>query len=117
MRADVRIIAATNRDLEQAWPIGHFRADLTSVWRCSRWCAPLRERPEDIPLLVRAVADEIGQKMENGRDHRGGKPRGAAWYAWPGNVRELRNVVEGDHLERRGTLRIERPLPRAKAGR
>jgi transcriptional regulator with GAF, ATPase, and Fis domain len=119
MRSDVRIIAATNRDLEQAVAGGHFRADL--YFRLAVFpvvVLHLRERPEDISLLVRAIADEVGRKMgqriaaidESSLTALGG-------YTWPGNVRELRNVVErAIILSGEGTLRIERPQPRAKAG-
>jgi len=117
-RADVRIIAATNRDLEQAVTDGNFRADL--YFRLAVFpvvVPPLRERPEDIPLLVRAIVDEVGRKMGKRIDAIDeGSLAALQRYAWPGNVRELRNVVErAIILSGEGTLRIERPLPRAKA--
>jgi transcriptional regulator with GAF, ATPase, and Fis domain len=118
VRADVRIIAATNRDLEQAVADGHFRADL--YFRLAVFpvvVPPLRERPEDIPLLVRAVVAEVGRKMGKRIDGIDESSLTALQrYAWPGNVRELRNVVErAIILSGEGTLRIEPPLPRAKA--
>jgi transcriptional regulator with GAF, ATPase, and Fis domain len=118
MRTDVRIIAATNRDLEQAVADGHFRADL--YFRLAVFpvvVPPLRERPEDIPLLVRAIVDEVGRKM--GKRMEAIDEESLAdlqRYAWPGNIRELRNVVErAIILSEEGTLRIERPLPRGRA--
>jgi transcriptional regulator with GAF, ATPase, and Fis domain len=118
LRADVRIIAATNRDLEQAVADGHFRADL--YFRLAVFpvmVPPLRERPEDILLLVRAIVDEVARKMGKRIDTiEEASLAELRCYPWPGNVRELRNVVEraiilnGDR-----TLRIDRPQPRAKA--
>src|SRR5271157_3188206 len=93
---DVRIIAATHRDLSRAIRDGHFREDLyyrLNVFPIS--IPPLRERREDIPMFVLAFVDEFVKAM--------GKPideidsaslKALTNYAWPGNVRELRNVVE-----------------------
>ncbi len=94
LRADVRVVAATNRDLPKLVKQGQFRADL--YYRLSAFVIevpPLRERTEDIPLLVQHFA---------ARRARGGQvlPFSEATlqqlmhYHWPGNVRELRNVVE-----------------------
>src|SRR5262249_49428412 len=118
LRADVRIIAATNRDLEQAVADGHFRADLYFRLAVFPVVVPaLRERPEDIPLLVRAIVDEVGRKM--GRHIDAIEEASLAelrHYPWPGNVRELRNVVErAIILNGERTLRIDRPQPRTKA--
>jgi transcriptional regulator with GAF, ATPase, and Fis domain len=96
VQVDVRIIAATNRDLEQAVRDGKFRADLyhrLNVFPIR--VPPLRERPEDIPLLAWAFVEVFGRRM--------GKtitniPRRSMQrlqeYSWPGNVRELSNVIE-----------------------
>ncbi len=95
-RVDVRVIAASNRDLEQAVADGGFRADL--YFRLAVIpidVPPLRERSEDIPLLVRAIVDEIEPKL--GRRIEGVDEISLARlqrYSWPGNIRELRNVVE-----------------------
>ncbi len=93
---NVRIIAATNRDLAQAMRDGKFRADLyhrLNVFPIR--VPPLRERREDIPLLVWAFVEAIGRRM--GKTIRS-IPRKSMeqlqQYAWPGNVRELSNVVE-----------------------
>ncbi|MBP1636473.1 MAG: fhlA 2 [Acidobacteria bacterium] len=93
---DVRVIAATNRDLEQAVREGRFREDL--FYRLNVFpivIPPLRERPEDIPLLVDALLDELAVVM-NKRVESVAKPSMDALqaYPWPGNVRELRNVLE-----------------------
>jgi transcriptional regulator with GAF, ATPase, and Fis domain len=96
IRVDVRIIAATNRDLEKAVHEGRFREDL--FYRLNVFpivVPPLRERIEDIPGLVWAFVDEFitlfGKSIETvSKD----SMRDLQRYAWPGNVRELRNVVE-----------------------
>lgn len=96
MRVNVRIIAATNRDLEQAMRDGKFRADLYHRLHVFPiHIPPLRERREDIPLLVWAFVETIGRRM--GKTIRS-IPRKSMeqlkQYAWPGNVRELSNVIE-----------------------
>jgi DNA-binding NtrC family response regulator len=95
-QVDVRIVAATNADLETAIRDGRFRADL--YYRLNVLpipVPPLRERRDDIPLLARAFAAEIAARL--GRpapelDAQAAARLGA--YAWPGNVRELRSVIE-----------------------
>jgi len=96
IKVDVRVIAATNKDLEQEITKGTFREDL--FYRLNVvpiWVPPLRERREDIPVLVRHFADSFSREnnfrrktftaaaMERLRQH-----------AWRGNIRELRNTVE-----------------------
>ncbi len=107
IHVDTRIIAATNRNLKDASSSGHFREDL--YYRLNVFSftiPPLRERPEDIPVLARhfveksvvpgrrrwSIAPEVIERLER--------------YDWPGNVRELRNVLEralilaeGDRIE------------------
>jgi PAS domain S-box-containing protein len=113
LRVNVRIIAATNRDLGQAVLDGKFRADLyhrLNVFPIH--VPPLRERREDIPPLAWAFVESIGRRM--------GKtiktiPRRSMdqlqRYTWPGNVRELSNVIERAMiLATDDTLRIELPL-------
>jgi two-component system response regulator AtoC len=95
-RVDVRIVASTNSNLESEIKEGRFRADLfyrLNVVRID--VPPLRDRTEDIPLLVRAFSDEVSQRL--GRPAPEVSPRTFARmraYPWPGNVRELKSVVE-----------------------
>jgi len=97
LRVDVRLIAATNRDLAAEVAAGRFREDLfhrLSVVRVA--LPPLRERPEDIPLLVEGFIREFDR--EHGRRVTGitrGVLDRLTRYPWPGNVRQLRNTVEG----------------------
>jgi transcriptional regulator with GAF, ATPase, and Fis domain len=118
MRADVRIIAATNRDVEQLVADGQFRADL--YFRLAVFpvvVPPLRERPEDLPLLARAIVDEVGRKIGKRIDAiEDDSLAELRRYQWPGNIRELRNVIErAIILSEGGMLRIERPQSRTKA--
>jgi transcriptional regulator with GAF, ATPase, and Fis domain len=96
LRADIRVIAATNRDLHRAMERGTFREDL--YYRLNVFeirLPPLRDRPDDIVPLSQAFIAEIGRTI--GRPP-AGLSRDArvalSAYAWPGNVRELRNVLE-----------------------
>ena len=93
---DVRVIAATNRDLEKAVGEGLFRRDLYFRLRVLEVTVPaLRKRPEDIPLLadffLRKFNAETGRKIAGFTDRAQEK---LITYLWPGNVRELKNVVE-----------------------
>ncbi|AEU37956.1 sigma-54 dependent transcriptional regulator [Granulicella mallensis] len=96
VHVDARVIAATNKDLEEEIARGNFREDL--FYRLNVipfFVPPLRDRKEDIPLLAREFLQEFGQQY--------GRPRveisdsaltQLKQYHWPGNVRELRNVIE-----------------------
>jgi transcriptional regulator with GAF, ATPase, and Fis domain len=96
LKADVRVLAATNRDLKAAIARGTFREDLYYRLAVFDIALPaLRERPEDIPLLTDAFLESIGRSI--GRPATGVSDEARAKltaYAWPGNVRELRNVIE-----------------------
>ena len=107
---DVRVIAATNKDLEEEIAKGNFREDF--FYRLNVipfYVPPLRERKEDIHLLVREFLQEFGRQY--------GRPRVAMsddaiavlkQYHWPGNVRELKNVIERVMILNPQTIRIER---------
>ena len=96
LRADIRVIAATNRDLHAAMQRGEFREDLyyrLGVFEIA--LPPLRERPEDVLELADTFLEQIGETV--------GKPAAGIArdakdqllsYSWPGNVRELRNAIE-----------------------
>jgi formate hydrogenlyase transcriptional activator len=114
---DVRVIAATNRDLERAVADGTFREDL--YYRLEVFpirVPPLRERPEDIPILawsfVQEFAKALGKRIES-------IPKEQALvlqrYTWPGNVRELRNVIERAVIVSTGPRLVVEP-PRARLG-
>jgi transcriptional regulator with GAF, ATPase, and Fis domain len=96
VKVDVRLVTATNRDLEAEVRAGRFRADL--FYRLSVFpvtLPPLRERSEDIPLLVWHFVERrqgsLGRKVKRIPER---LMRAFVAYAWPGNVRELENVVE-----------------------
>lgn len=96
VRVDVRVVAATNQDLAQMVSEGRFRADL--YYRLNVFpilLPPLRERVEDIPMLVRhlvhVVAQRMGKSIDSIPEHVLDALR---LYDWPGNVRELQNVIE-----------------------
>jgi two-component system, NtrC family, response regulator AtoC len=96
IEVDVRLVAASNRDLKKLVSEGKFRDDL--FYRLSVVLVnlpPLRERRDDIPLLVKAFLDEFGR--ENNKQVRELTPEAMNMllaYDWPGNVRELRNAIE-----------------------
>jgi len=96
IKADVRVIAASNRDLHQAVKGGAFREDL--YYRLQVFdivIPPLRERASDIPLLADAFLKNLAQSMERPAMTLTREAREMLLaYSWPGNVRELRNVLE-----------------------
>ena len=110
IHVDVRVIAATNKDLEEEIAHGNFREDL--FYRLNVipfFVPPMRDRKEDIPLLVREFLSEFGRQY--------GRPRveitedaldALRQYQWPGNVRELRNVMERVLILNPKVTRIER---------
>jgi formate hydrogenlyase transcriptional activator len=113
VHVDVRIIAATNRDLEQAVREGRFREDLffrLNVFPIA--LPPLRERIEDIPLLVKALVDELSVSMGRPFDAiERASLQALQHYHWPGNIRELRNVIERAMIGCDGSvLHIEAPV-------
>jgi len=119
LQVDVRVIAATNRDLQKAVEEGSFREDL--FFRLNVFpirVAPLRERPGDIPLLawsfVRELSDKMGKAIEAiPQESMAALQR----YSWPGNVRELRNAVERAMIRNHGpVLEIEIPKEPTRKG-
>ena len=131
VRVDVRVVAATNRDLERAVAAGAFREDLYFRLNVVEIALPpLRERREDIPLLTEHFLkrQQARRARPAGRDGAVGRRRCElfASYDWPGNVRELENIVKrivvlGDEraarevIERRRTPCRSRPRPDAGA--
>jgi DNA-binding NtrC family response regulator len=113
LEVDVRLVAATNRDLKQMVADGTFREDLyyrLDVLQVRM--PPLRERPEDIPLLLKHYLDYFAR--ENGKELDGFTPDAVntlAAYRWPGNVRELRNCVERLVVLARGKTITVKDLP------
>jgi formate hydrogenlyase transcriptional activator len=111
-KVDVRIVAATNRDLAEAVREGRFRKDLFYRLNVFPIQMPaLRERREDIPLLVWAFIEELGRSTGRAIDRISQRAMERLQeYAWPGNVRELRNVVERSMiLSQGGTLQLALP--------
>ena len=96
IKVDVRLLAATHRDLREEVKAGRFRQDLFFRLNVvTLRIPPLRERREDIPLLVDAFVREFGKL--HGKEIEGVSPEARnllVGYAWPGNVRELRNCIE-----------------------
>jgi len=112
IHVDVRVIAATSRDLETAVKDGKFREDL--YYRLNVFpirVPPLRARKEDIPMLTWHFLHELGRRM--GRDIEtvdAATMRALQSYSWPGNVRELRNVIERNLIMHPGAM-FEAELP------
>jgi two-component system, NtrC family, response regulator AtoC len=96
IEVDVRIVAATNRDLKKAVQDGRFRDDL--FYRLNVipiLIPPLRQRREDIPLLVENFVERLAAEMKKRLDGVSAESMGAlVAHDWPGNVRELRNILE-----------------------
>ena len=117
-KADVRIIAATNRDLSAALARGEFREDLYYRLRVFEIALPpLRERKEDIFPLAEAFVDEIGKTV--GRPCAGISKQARdvlLAYSWPGNVRELRNAIERAIILCDGGLITAEHLPAPRPG-
>jgi transcriptional regulator with GAF, ATPase, and Fis domain len=113
---NVRIIVATNRDIEHEVKNGKFRKDL--FYRLNVFpimIPPLRERPEDIPFLAWAFVSELQKKMGKEIETISKKSMEELQsYSWPGNVRELRNVIEQAMILSKGKILVPRlPKPRS----
>src|SRR5262249_14038201 len=96
IRIDVRVIAATNRELQAAIDAGAFRSDLFYRLNVFPIAMPaLRERADDIPLLVEYFIDRFARKAGKSIRHINKRTlEHLCSYTWPGNVRELQNVIE-----------------------
>jgi PAS domain S-box-containing protein len=113
-KVDIRVIAATNRDLDQAVRDGVFREDL--YYRLNVFpirVPPLRERGKDVILLASAFAAKFAQRLGRRIDPLADEcKRRLTAYPWPGNVRELQNVIERAVITARdGGLNLDRALP------
>lgn len=128
VRANVRFVAATHRDLREEVAAGRFREDLfyrLNVMQIA--IPPLRDRPEDIPTLAQRFLDRL--VTLHGRRVTAISPEAMDWllhHAWPGNIRELENAIEhayvlcrGSHIEALGlpeALRGETSTPKGRDG-
>jgi formate hydrogenlyase transcriptional activator len=116
IKVDVRLVAATNRDLAQMIAAREFRSDLfyrLSVFPLS--LPPLRERTVDIPTLVRYFTQKYARRMNKRVESIPTEAMEAlAAYAWPGNVRELENLIERAVILTRGST-LEIPLAELRA--
>jgi len=120
IQLNVRIIAATNRNLAEEMKKGNFRPDL--YYRLNVFpiqVPPLRERIDDIPLLVWAFIQEFGEKMGKQITRVSQQDMESLQrYAWPGNIRELRNIIEYSVIVNSGdTLRVRLPDERRETPR
>ncbi len=113
MQVDVRVIAASNRDLERAVREGHFRQDLYyRLAIISIFLPPLRERREDVPALVTFFLDHYNRKFRKSVQGLTEETRQLLMnYDWPGNVRELKNALERGMILEEGTLLKPDVLP------
>ena len=118
VRTDVRLIAATHRDLKGWLEQGRFRADL--YYRLSAFkieLPPLRERGDDLPMLVRHYLSALGREL--GREVVEVTPAAMdrlREYSWPGNIRELQNVLRQALLRVRGRVLLPEFLPELPHG-
>jgi len=112
IQTNVRLIAATNRDLKKMVADREFRNDLYYRLNVFPICLPpLRERPDDIPLLVKAFTAKIARRMGRNIDSIPAETlRTLSTMEWPGNVRELENVIERAVLLTRGNV-LQLSLP------
>jgi DNA-binding NtrC family response regulator len=113
LSADVRVIAATNKNLEESVKAGAFREDLFFRLRVVEiWLPPLRDRPEDIPLLAQAFVKEFAEANHKAvTNYTSDVLDLMLRYRWPGNVRELRTAIEHAVVLSRGDKITPRDLP------
>ncbi len=119
LKVDARLVAATNRELEAEVENGEFREDLYYRLRVFPIrLPPLRERPSDIPALVKTFVEEFNHQL--GKRVKEVAPEAMKLleeYRWPGNVRELRNIIERSVLLADGSVLKPEMLPPQVAGR
>jgi DNA-binding NtrC family response regulator len=110
---DVRIVAATNRDLEELAESGGFRADLFYRLNVVQIHLPaLRERRSDIPVLIEALVERISARLKVDAPEIGPEVLAVLTaYDWPGNIRQLRNIIERLVILRRGQQVRMKDLP------
>jgi two-component system nitrogen regulation response regulator NtrX len=110
LRVDVRLIASTNKDLEEEIAKGNFREDLFYRLNVVPFAVPpLRERKQDIALLAKEFLAEFGRQYGRPRMEIGEEALATlSQYHWPGNVRELKNVIERIMILNPKVVRIER---------
>ena len=118
IKVDVRVIAATNRDLKEVVANGTFRSDLFYRLNVFPLAAPsLRDRKGDIPLLINFFLSKFGKKL--GKEVRGVSQQAMqnlVNYSWPGNVRELQNVVERAVVLANGPIiQMSEAMPRSES--
>ena len=114
----VRILAATNRDLEQAVAQGQFRRDLYFRLNVlSLRLPPLRERPQDIPLLAATFLERLSRASEKAHQLSDGAMKALLDYDWPGNIRELENCIEGCCAMNSGPVIHAADLPSSIVGK
>ncbi len=110
-QVDVRVVAATHRDLRRMVAEGHFREDLYfRLARATVEVPPLRERGDDIELLARDFLARLAHEHELARELADEVPPVLRSYRWPGNVRELKNVIEHAAFVVRGSVIHARDL-------
>jgi DNA-binding NtrC family response regulator len=113
IETDVRIVAATNKDLKEEIEKGNFREDLYFRLNVVNiHVPPLRERKDDLPLLITAFLKEFAAENSRAIDGIDDKVRSCLYaYDWPGNVRELRNCIESAVVMAKGPVIAEGDLP------
>ena len=113
IETDVRIVAATNKDLKAEIEKGNFREDLYFRLNVVNiHVPPLRERKDDLPLLITAFLKEFAAENNKSIEGINEKARSCLYaYDWPGNIRELRNCIESAVVMSRGHLITEEDLP------
>jgi two-component system response regulator AtoC len=114
-KVDVRVLAATHRDLGKLVERGEFREDLFyRLHVVNLKMPPLRERREDVPLLARAFVERFNRELNRDTPVTGFSPEAEALlvsYDWPGNVRELENAMERAVLLSEGPIVLRESLP------